>query len=56
MTGFECIIECQINYVNKCETKWEIVHQSKIRFECVIECQIFDINECRTEFEIESQT
>ena len=45
---FECVIEC--------ETKCEIVHQSKRRFECVIECQIYYVNECGIECEIESQT
>ena len=29
---FECVIECQIFYINK----YEIVHQSKIKFECVM--------------------
>ena len=49
---FECVIECQIYYVNKYETESEIIYQSKIRFECVNECQIYYVNECETECEI----
>ena len=53
---FECLIECNIYYVNECEAECEIAHQSKIRLECVIECQIYYVNECGTECDIASQT
>ena len=36
---FEWVIECQIYYVNKCETEYGIEHQSKRSFECVIACE-----------------
>ena len=49
-------IECQIYCIDKGETKYEIVHQSKIWFECVIKRQIYYVNKCGTEYEIESQT
>ena len=52
---FECVIECQIYYVNECGTKCEIVHQSKTRFECEIECKIYYVNKCGTNCEIVHQ-
>ena len=65
---FECVIECQVYYVNECGTEFEIVHQSKIRFECVIKCETeceivhqskrrFEcVIECETECEIVHQS
>ena len=47
--GFKCVIECQIFYLNECETKCKIAYQSKIEFECVRECQIYCLNKCETE-------
>ena len=53
---FECVIECQIYYVNECGTECEILHQSKIRFEYVIECQIYYVNKCGIDCEIVRQS
>ena len=52
---FECVIECQINYVNECGTECEIIHQINIRSIYVIECQMYYVNECGTTCEIVHQ-
>ena len=51
LTGFECVIECQIYCINKSETKCELAYNSKIGSDCVIECQIYCIDECKIAYQ-----